>query len=140
LAGQARRGFKVHSVLPLTPLVNSAAFTWGEFLLGKLRQLFATTRRHSPTAVSGPPGSGIVFPFTSFQGTRNARCARRCPETETKSREEAQRLGSEKGTVETVIRSTCPKKLPPTYYPPQILTTVIHSLSLFSTSQNMHRC
>jgi hypothetical protein len=58
-------------VLPLTPLGNSAdsaAFTWGEFLLGKLRQLFATTRRHSPTAVSGPPGSGVVFPFTSFQG------------------------------------------------------------------------
>ena len=36
--------------------------------MGKLRQLFATTRRHRPTAVSGPPGGGVVFPFTSFQG------------------------------------------------------------------------
>jgi hypothetical protein len=51
-------------MLPLTPLGNNAVFTWGEFLLGKLRQLFATTRRHCPTAVSGPLGGGVSFPLS----------------------------------------------------------------------------
>ena len=50
---------------PLTPLGNSAVFTWGESLLGKLRQLFATTHRHRPTALGGPPAGGVS---TSFQG------------------------------------------------------------------------
>jgi hypothetical protein len=36
--------------------------------MGKLRQLLATARRHRPTAVSEPPGGGVVSPFTSFQG------------------------------------------------------------------------
>jgi hypothetical protein len=56
LARQAQgRGFEVDSVLPLTPLGNSAAFTWGEFLLGKLRQFFAV---HVATAVR--PSAGLA--------------------------------------------------------------------------------
>jgi hypothetical protein len=46
-------------------------FTWGEFLLGKLRQLFVTTHRYRRTAVPpsvGLPAAGLVSPFTSFQG------------------------------------------------------------------------
>lgn len=69
LAGQAgERGFLVHSMFfPLASLGNCAVFTCGEFLLGNFGS-FASTHRHRPTALSGPPGGGVSFPFHFVSG------------------------------------------------------------------------